>query len=129
MIPASLPLEAPSTRATQPHSTCPAQVKRQAKGDKIEHRLFSHISGNWAGQPLTSHEVAVNLIAGTTTRTGLTVHAERDTSAYPRGIKVTDREMKDPPRRITPHQFHGRMELHHHSRQHARLSVLFISRP
>jgi Rhodopirellula transposase DDE domain len=78
-----------------------------SKWNKIEHRLFSHISMNWAGQPLTSHEVAVNLIAGTTTRTGLTVHAERDTSAYPRGIKVTNREMKDLRRRITPHQFHG----------------------
>jgi hypothetical protein len=42
-----------------------------------EHRLFSHISMNWAGQPLTSHEVAVNLIAGTTTRTGLTVRDAR----------------------------------------------------
>jgi Rhodopirellula transposase DDE domain len=63
---------------------------------------------NWAGQPLTSHEVAVNLIAGTTTRTGLTVHAERDTGAYPRGIKATDREMKDlRSHNITPHQFHG----------------------
>ena len=44
-----------------------------SKWNKIEHRLFSYISMNWAGQPLTSHEVAVNLIAGTTTRTGLTV--------------------------------------------------------
>jgi hypothetical protein len=63
---------------------------------------------NWAGQPLTSHEVAVNLIAGTTTRTGLTVHAERDTGAYPRGIRISDRDMKDLRRRhLTPHQFHG----------------------
>jgi hypothetical protein len=65
-----------------------------SKWNKIEHRLFSHISMNWAGQPLTSHEVAVNLIAGTTTRTGLTVHAELDTGSYPRGIKISDREMK-----------------------------------
>jgi hypothetical protein len=49
---------------------------------------------NWAGQPLTSHDVAVNLIAATTTRTGLTVHAERDTGTYPRGIKISDRDMK-----------------------------------
>jgi hypothetical protein len=54
-----------------------------SKWNRIEHRLFSHISMNWAGQPLTSHEVAVNLIAGTTTRTGLTVHAERDTRHLP----------------------------------------------
>jgi len=65
-----------------------------SKWNKIEHRLFSHISMNWAGQPLTSHEVAVSLIAGTTTRTGLTVRAERDTATYQSGIKITDREMK-----------------------------------
>ena len=63
---------------------------------------------NWAGQPLTSHEVAVNLIAGTTTRTGLTVHAERDTGSYPRGIKISDREMRQlMARHVTPHEFHG----------------------
>jgi hypothetical protein len=56
-----------------------------SKWNKIEHRLFSHISMNWAGRPLTSHEVVVNLIAGTTTRTGLTVRAEHDTGSYPRG--------------------------------------------
>jgi len=79
-----------------------------SKWNKIEHRLFSHISMNWAGQPLTSHEVAVNLIAGTTTRTGLTVHAERDTGSYPRGIKITDREMKTlVAQYLTPHQWHG----------------------
>ena len=48
----------------------------------------------WRGQPLTSHEVIVNLIAGTTTRTGLTVHAELDDTTYETGIKVTDREMR-----------------------------------
>jgi hypothetical protein len=64
------------------------------KWNRIEHRLFSHISMNWAGQPLTSHEVAVNLIAATTTRTGPNVHAERDTGTYPRGIKIPDREMQ-----------------------------------
>lgn len=79
-----------------------------SKWNKIEHRLFSHISMNWAGQPLTSHEVAVNLIAGTTTRTGLSVHAERDTGTYPRGIKITDREIKDLlERHVTPHKWHG----------------------
>jgi Rhodopirellula transposase DDE domain len=79
-----------------------------SKWNKIEHRLFSHISMNWAGQPLTSHEVAVNLIAGTTTRTGLTVRAERDTGTYPRGIKITDREMKAlATQYLTPHDWHG----------------------
>jgi hypothetical protein len=76
--------------------------------NKIEHRLFSHISMDWAGQPLTSHEVAVNLIAGTTTRTGLTVHAEQDTGSHPRGIKITDREMKAlVAQYLTPHEWHG----------------------
>jgi hypothetical protein len=80
-----------------------------SKWNKIEHRLFSHISMNWAGQPLTSHEVAVNLIAGTTTRTGLTVHAELDTDSYPRGIKITDREMRQlTARHVTAHEFHGK---------------------
>ncbi|MBA3575300.1 MAG: ISAzo13 family transposase [Pseudonocardiales bacterium] len=79
-----------------------------SKWNKIEHRLFSHISMNWAGQPLTSHEVAVNLIAGTTTRTGLAVHAERDTGTYPRGIRIPDREMKLLlQQHVTPHEFHG----------------------
>jgi DDE family transposase len=79
-----------------------------SKWNRIEHRLFSHISMNWAGQPLTSHEVAINLIAGTTTRTGLTVHAERDTGSYPRGIKVSDREMKALiAQHLTPHEWHG----------------------
>ena len=49
---------------------------------------------NWRGRPLTSHEVIVNTIAATTTRTGLTVHAELDTGTYPTGIKIPDREMK-----------------------------------
>lgn len=79
-----------------------------SKWNRIEHRLFSYISMNWAGQPLTSYEVAVNLIAGTTTRTGLTVHAERDTGTYPRGIKIPDREMKALiARYLTPHDWHG----------------------
>ena len=79
-----------------------------SKRNKIEHRLFSHISVNWAGQPLTSHQVAVNLIAGTTTRTGLTVRAERGTATYPRGIKITNREMKVlVAQYVTPHDWHG----------------------
>jgi hypothetical protein len=78
-----------------------------SKWNRIEHRLFSHITMNWAGQPLTSHEVAVNLIAATTTRTGLSVHAERDTGTYPRGIKIPDREMKTlVAQRLAPHQWH-----------------------
>ena len=79
-----------------------------SKWNKIEHRLFSQISMNWQGQPLTSHEVVVNLIAGTTTRTGLTVRAELDETIYPKGIKITDREMKDlETQHLTRHAFHG----------------------
>ena len=64
-----------------------------SKWNKIEHRLFSFISKNWRGQPLTSLQVIVSLIAGTTTRKGLKVHAEIDDSSYPAGIKVPDSEM------------------------------------
>jgi len=64
-----------------------------SKWNKIEHRLFSHISMNWRGRPLTSHDVMVQSIAATTTRTGLTVHAELDTSTYPTGVKIPDAEI------------------------------------
>jgi hypothetical protein len=60
-----------------------------SKWNKIEHRLFSHISMNWRGRPLTTHEVIINTIAATTTATGLTVHAELDTSTYPTGQKIS----------------------------------------
>jgi len=76
-----------------------------SKWNKIEHRLFSHISMNWRGQPLVSHEVIVNLIAGTTTRKGLKVHAELDNSLYPAGIKVSDAEFEKI--HITRNEFHG----------------------
>ncbi len=65
-----------------------------SKWNKIEHRLFSHISMNWRGRPLTSHDVIVQSIAATTTRTGLSVHAELDTSTYPTGVKIPDAEIK-----------------------------------
>ena len=79
-----------------------------SKWNKIEHRLFSHISMNWRGRPLTSHEVIVQTIAATTTRTGLTVDAELDTGSYPKGIKITDQRMKDLEQRtLRRHEFHG----------------------
>ena len=79
-----------------------------SKWNKIEHRLFSHISMNWRGRPLTSHEVIVQTIAATTTRTGLTVAAELDPGQYPKGIKISDRQMKDLEQRaLRRHQFHG----------------------
>ena len=76
-----------------------------SKWNKIEHRLFSHISMNWRGRPLISHEVAVNLIAATTTKTGLRVHAERDLATYPKGLAVSDADMDDID--LAPHPFHG----------------------
>jgi len=66
-----------------------------SKWNKIEHRLFSFISQNWRGKPLISHEVIVNLIAGTTTEAGLIVHSELDTDTYPAGVKVSDREVAE----------------------------------
>ena len=76
-----------------------------SKWNKIEHRLFSHISMNWRGRPLTSHEVIVDLIGATTTRQGLRAHAERDVNAYPNGVNVTDAELAAVA--VRPHDFHG----------------------
>jgi hypothetical protein len=64
-----------------------------SKWNKIEHRMFSHITQNWRGRPLVSHEVIVNLIANTTTQEGLTIRAELDRGKYPTGIKITDAEL------------------------------------
>jgi len=61
-----------------------------SKWNKIEHRLFSFITMNWRGRPLVSHEVIVNLIASTKTRSGLRVRAELDTAEYPKGLVVSD---------------------------------------
>ncbi|GJF01852.1 hypothetical protein PSD17_08160 [Pseudonocardia sp. D17] len=65
-----------------------------SKWNKIEHRLFSHISMNWRGRPLTSHEVIVESIAATTTTSGLRVHAELDTTPYATGVKIPNETMK-----------------------------------
>ena len=75
-----------------------------SKWNKIEHRLFSHITMNWRGRPLTSHETVVNLIGNTKTRTGLTIQAQHDTRHYPTGIKISKTELKAYP--ITGHEFH-----------------------
>lgn len=76
-----------------------------SKWNKIEHRLFSHITMNWNGRPLTSHEVIVQSIAATTTRTGLRVRAELDTNTYPTGVRIKDAEMAALP--LTRHAFQG----------------------
>ncbi len=75
-----------------------------SKWNKIEHRLFSAISMNWRGRPLVSHEVIVNLIGATTTRSGLKVHAERDSGSYPLGVKITKAQIDALP--LTRHEFH-----------------------
>jgi len=76
-----------------------------SKWNKIEHRLFSFISGNWRGRPLTDYQTIVALIAATKTRTGLRVRCELDTGVYPQGVKVTDEDMASV--NITRHSFHG----------------------
>jgi Rhodopirellula transposase DDE domain len=76
-----------------------------SKWNKIEHRLFAHITMNWRGRPLTSHQVVVQTIASTRTRTGLRVEAELDTGAYPLGVSVSTARMQALP--IQPHPCRG----------------------
>lgn len=76
-----------------------------SKWNKIEHRLFSHISMNWRGRPLVSHEVVVKLIGATTTKTGLRVKAKLDETKYPLKVKVKEEEMQA--LNLRPHRFHG----------------------
>jgi hypothetical protein len=76
-----------------------------SKWNKIEHKLFSFITINWRGKPLRSFETIVQLIASTTTKSGLKVHAERDTNTYPKGIKIPDAELNA--LNLTRHPFHG----------------------
>jgi len=76
-----------------------------SKWNKIEHRLFSFISHNWRGKPLVSHQVIVNLIAATTTKTGLRVRAELDPGKYPKGVKVSNKEVAAI--RLERDDFHG----------------------
>jgi hypothetical protein len=76
-----------------------------SKWNKIEHRLFCHVTQNWRGEPLVSHELVVKLIANTTTDTGLRVKAALDTGRYESGIKVTNEELDAV--RIKREDFHG----------------------
>jgi len=76
-----------------------------SKWNKIEHRLFSQITLNWRGRPLTSHQVIVDLIANTTTATGLSVRAVLDTGQYPTGISYSDKDIAALP--LVRHDFHG----------------------
>lgn len=76
-----------------------------SKWNKVEHRLFSFISLNWRGRPLTDYQVVVETIAATTTETGLTVEAVLDPGVYPTGVKITDAQIKAVS--VTRDQFHG----------------------
>jgi Rhodopirellula transposase DDE domain len=76
-----------------------------SKWNKIEHRLFSHITMNWRGRPLTSHQVIIAAISATTTHAGLRVRAELDTGTYPPGAKISDEQMAALP--LHRHDWHG----------------------
>ena len=76
-----------------------------SKWNKIKHRMFAHITKNWRGRPLTSHEVIVNLIANTKTEAGLKILAALDPGEYPIAIKVSDEEMAA--LQLEKHEFHG----------------------
>jgi hypothetical protein len=76
-----------------------------SKWNKIEHKMFSYISMNWRGRPLVTHEVIVNLIANTTTNSGLQINAELNRNTYPTGIKVSDLEFESI--NIKRNEFHG----------------------
>ena len=76
-----------------------------SKWNKIEHRLFSHITMNWRGRPLISHDIVVNLIGATKTRSGLRVKVRLDKGKYPTGVEISDDLMKT--LNLKPHTFHG----------------------
>jgi hypothetical protein len=76
-----------------------------SKWNRIEHRMFSFITMNWRGKPLTTLRTIIELISATTTETGLSVHAAYDPNWYPTGIKISDAELAAVP--LEPHDFHG----------------------
>ena len=76
-----------------------------SKWNKIEHRMFSFITMNWRGKPLTSVRTIIELISATATTTGLTIQADYDSNWYPKGVKISNRELAALP--IEPHDFHG----------------------
>jgi hypothetical protein len=76
-----------------------------SKWNKIEHRMFCHITKNWRGKPLYSRAIVVNLIGHTTTEAGLRIQAELDTNSYRTGIKVSDQELAAV--RLERASFHG----------------------
>ncbi len=85
-----------------------------SKWNKIEHRMFCHITENWRGRPLISRAVVVNLIGNTKTKTGLRINAELDTNTYKTGLKVTDRGISHD--QFEEERFPRGFELHHSPR-------------
>jgi hypothetical protein len=96
-----------------------------SKWNKVEHRLFSAITQNWRGKPLISHETVVNLIAATTTRTGLRVRSALDTGAYPAGLRVSDAELAT--LHLARDAFHGEWNYTVIPRQRLMLSDAVVS--
>jgi hypothetical protein len=94
-------------RQTGLEITCCHFPPGTSKWNKIEHRLFSQITLNWRGRPLTSHDVIINTIAATTTSTGLTVTAVLDEARYPTGTTISDEQMTDLGQHVSRHRFHG----------------------
>jgi hypothetical protein len=76
-----------------------------SKWNKIEHRMFCHITENWRGRPLVSREVVVNLIGHTTTKTGLAIRSALDENSYPTGREVTAQQLES--LAIKQEKFHG----------------------
>jgi Rhodopirellula transposase DDE domain len=76
-----------------------------SKWTKIEHRMFSFITMNWRGRPLTSLRTIIELVSATTTTSGLTIQAADDPIWYPTGVKITNAELAAVP--LVPHEWHG----------------------
>ncbi len=76
-----------------------------SKWNKIEQRFFSAITQNWRCKPLVNHEVIINLISATTTKNGLRVESQLDTNLYPKGIKISDKQMAEV--QLRREEFHG----------------------
>lgn len=76
-----------------------------SKWNRIEHRMFSFITKNWRGRPLTTYRTIIELISATTTTSGLKISAEWDQGSYPTGIRITDKELAAVP--LEPHDWHG----------------------
>ena len=96
---------AEARRRDRPHDPVCHFPPGTSKWNKIEHRLFSFVSLNWRGKPLESLEVIIDLIAATTTSTGLKVYAQLDERPYPKEVEVTDQELAAV--NITRNPFHG----------------------